>query len=344
MLTQILLFALGLVLLVKGSSIFVGSASRIAKKLGISDFIIGLTLVAFATSIPELSNSLISSVNGFNEIILGNIIGSNTVNLSIVLGLMAFIGVIKIERDTVSRDAVIMIFVFYLFFVFALNGKISRIESILLLLVYFSYIMYLFKPHKVFKEYRFIDFLKYLFTLGFLNTLFELFRPKKKKYIDLHLKTYSCQIEDILVDLLVIGVSMIIIVQGSRLVIDKTIWLASAFNVSQNVIAFTLVALGTTLPELTVSFMALKRGLKSMAVGNLIGSNIFNITFIIGLSSLIHPLIVVKNALIYTIPFMLFISSFCFFLMKSKPRLSRLEGSVLLTLYFSFMIGSYLLP
>ena len=168
-LENILFFALGLILLVKGSDFLVKSAATLAKKLGVSEFIIGVTLVSLGTSIPELALAIIASIKQQSGLIIGNIVGANIANIGLITGVAATIAIIKTKKEMLKRDGYIMLFAAIIFYIFILNGLISRIEAILLLLLYSAYILFLYEVESKFKaKYHFKEFIDYFFKLKYL--------------------------------------------------------------------------------------------------------------------------------------------------------------------------------
>jgi cation:H+ antiporter len=340
MIFEIPIFLFGFFLLIKGANFFVTSASRIAKKLGVSEFIIGLTLVAFGTSVPELANAIISSFKGYGEIIIGNIVGSNIINISLILGSIAIIKPLEINKDIVNRDSYIMVFVAIVFYLFTLSGYVSFFEGVFFLIFYAVYILFLLKSKKLFVEYNFKEFLGYFLRFEYIVTLKELasnkdetFNRKKEK------KNFR---KEMIKDILFVVLSLIAIVKGADLVVDGAVVIANYFGFSQTLIGMSVIALGTTLPELSVSIVAAKKGLTNLAIGNLIGSNIANLLLIIGVASLIRPITITLSAMKFTIPFILFLSSLVLFFIKKDKKITRLSGTVLLILYFTFMAVSFI--
>ena len=166
-----LILLLGLVFLVKGSDYFVKAASTIAKKLGVSEFVIGLTLVAVGTSIPELASSIVASIQQASGIVIGNIVGSNIVNIGLIVGVAAFLSPMKTEVEMLKRDGYIMLFAAVLFFVFALNGELSMIESGIFVLLYVAYVFFLFEEAEKYEgKLHFKEFITYFFKFKYINS------------------------------------------------------------------------------------------------------------------------------------------------------------------------------
>ena len=345
---EILLFALGLILLVKGSDFFVKAAASIAKRLGVSGFVIGLTLVAVGTSIPELAASIAASVKHESGLIMGTIVGSNIANIGLILGLAASFSVLKVRKEMLDRDGYIMIFAALLFLFFIIDLSISRFEAIIFLLFYLAYVFFLFSIKAKGKGKRhFREFINYFLELGYLASIRDDmvsglnnarktgFRERKKP-MELFKSSF---VKDFLV-LLISGAAIIL---GAKYLVEEAIFFADLLGISSTFIGISLIAVGTSLPELSVSMAAAKKGYDNIAVGNILGSNIANIFLIIGASGLISPLSVAKPTISYTAPFMVFMSILFLVLVQRNWRIGRIYGIALLALYAMFMASLFFL-
>lgn len=300
MLNYILLL-LGFVMLIKGADVFVESASGIAKKFGIPSIIIGLTIVAMGTSAPEFSVSVQSAIVGMNDICIANVIGSNLFNLLVVLGASSCIGKLKINNYS---DVIILLLVGLILSLTTVNGSLTVWEGVQLLVLFAFYL-----GHLIWKA---------------INE--------------------NAQTEDIgemkhpLFITIVLGVlGLISIVWGGNIVVDSASIIAEQLGMSQNLIGLTVVSIGTSLPELVTSLVATKKGEMDIAVGNVIGSNIFNILLIIGTSVAISPMVVSMVA-IYDMLFMI-LAMLIFIAMTSKTNtLTRGRGIMLILIYIGYMI------
>ncbi len=258
-----LLLILGFVVLIKGADWMVHGASILAKKYNVSDLTIGLTIVAFGTSAPELVINAIASFDGQSEIIIGNIIGSSNFNLLMILGITAIIYPISVQGNTVWKDipiALAAVLVFYLLgngFFIQDEYSISRLEGVVMILLFFSFLYYVYMKSKH-EENEDLD----------------------KE--DLNMKTIYVWLY------IIAGMAGLII--GGNLVMDNAIIIATDFGVSKKVIGLTIIAAGTSLPELVTSVVAAVKKKSDMAIGSILGSNISNILLIIGVSALIHPI------------------------------------------------------
>ena len=312
----------GFFLLIKGADIFVSGASNISKKLGIPSVIVGLTIVSLGTSAPELAVSAISSLEGSNEIAVGNVLGSNLFNTLMVLGVTTIIMALTIKKSEVKRDfsinILVTILLLLLTFTTLLGGKdnyISRLDGIVLLIGCISYITYLIlsvKKGKVSSE----------------NVQEELALESTNE-ISIFKSIFK----------LVIGVAGIVI--GGQIVVDSATSIATSLGMSEKLVGLTIVAIGTSLPELVTSVVAAIKGEEDIALGNIFGSNIFNILFIIGLSSAISPIAVSSNLIfdfVFLIVVTLIIGIMIFINKSEEKRFGKKEGIILVVFYVIYMI------
>ena len=313
---------IGFFLLIKGADIFVSGASNISKKLGIPSVIVGLTIVSLGTSAPELAVSAISSLEGSNEIAVGNVLGSNLFNTLMVLGVTTIIMALTIKKSEVKRDfsinILVTILLLLLTFTTLLGGKdnyISRLDGIVLLIGCISYITYLIlsvKKGKVSSE----------------NVQEELALESTNE-ISIFKSIFK----------LVIGVAGIVI--GGQIVVDSATSIATSLGMSEKLVGLTIVAIGTSLPELVTSVVAAIKGEEDIALGNILGSNIFNILLIIGLSSAISPIAVSSNLIfdfVFLIVVTLIIGIMIFINKSEEKRFGKKEGIILVVFYVIYMI------
>lgn len=252
---QIVFLALGFFLLVKGADWFVDGASGLARKLGIPQLVIGLTIVAMGTSLPEAAVSISAALRGNAEITIGNIVGSNILNILIILGVTALIATLKVADSTVRYEIPFMIVVtFVLLWLGYTGGQVTRLEGIILWVLFLLYLRYLYMMAK---------------------------KGKEEEREAEQLSTAK------IIGLILAGVVMI--VAGSNFAVEVASNLAKALGISQRFIGLTIVALGTSLPELVTSVSAARKHNADIAIGNIVGSNIFNILFIVGTTALITP-------------------------------------------------------
>jgi len=326
--TEVLLLLLGLVLLVKGADYFVKSAAHIAKALGISEFLIGLTLVALGTSIPELASSIVASLNNSTGLIIGNVIGSNIANIGLIAGIVAVLSIIKTKENMLKRDGYIMLFVSFVFLLFAFNGVIEFYEALIFLVLYIVYVLFLIDVESKEKEFHFPQFLNYFLTFKYVGTVKNMFSSSGSK------KSFD---HSLFKQFFIVIVSVGAIVLGAHFFITEAIFFATLFGLSDTFIGLTLVAIGTSLPELVVSGSAALRGYGNIAIGNIIGSNISNILLILGVTGIMSPLNVVRSSLFFTIPFMIMMSVILLMFIKSDWELRKAEGIIFLVLYVLFI-------
>jgi len=335
---EFILFVVGLGILVKGSDFFVKSAASIAEKLGISEFIIGLTLVAIGTSIPELASSIVAALKHESGIIIGNVVGSNIANIGLVIGLAAAFTAIKTEEKMLIRDGFIMLAATGLFYAFISYRYISWITALLFLLFYVAYIIFIFETReKTRDEYHFKAFIPYFFRFRYFFAIHRrimnhLRRKESTEKIKVLVK------EGLVKDFAFVLLGATAVYIGAHIIIKEAIFFADYFNVSSTVIGVTLVAFGTSVPELSVSFTAARKGYGSIAIGNIIGSNIANILLVIGITGLITPLIITKLTLLISGPFMILLSILLLVFIKSGWRIHRLEGLVFVLVYAIFIV------
>ncbi|MFR2527142.1 calcium/sodium antiporter [Clostridium paraputrificum] len=307
-----IILIIGFFLLIKGADIFVDGASSIAKKIGIPSVIVGLTIVSLGTSAPELAVSLISSFNGNNGIAVGNVLGSNLFNTLVVLGGTAIVAPLIIKKSTIKRDYITTLLVTILtcFLIFGLVPKsenmLSRTSGIILLVVCIAY-------------------------------MFILVKAAKKDSVKDEENTSEIKMsKNILLSLIgVVG-----IVFGGNLVVDSATNIAYALGMSEKLVGLTIVAVGTSLPELVTSIVAALKGENDIALGNVLGSNIFNLVLILGASATISPIVVSGVMLIdfiILIAVTLFIGALIFFNKKEDKRLGRLEGIILVGIYVAYL-------
>ena len=313
MLVSIGLIILGFILLIKGADFLVEGSSNIAKKFHIPEIIIGLTIVSIGTSMPELFVSTTSSINGYADMSIGNIIGSNLCNLLLILGLSALIRPIKFQRETRLIEMPMCLAVTIIFMIFCNTaGTIQKSEAIVLIILFVLFIIYTIVMAKKGEKFDEED------------TIVEIKTDSKKIPIAKNI---------IFIILGIIGLKI-----GGDLTVDNALIIARQFNVSEKIIGLTILAIGTSLPELVTSVTAAIKGNSDIAIGNIIGSNIFNILFIIGVSAVISPLeynFTYNIQMIILIIAMLVLSLFQ--VITPKNEMSRMNGAIYLILYAIYM-------
>lgn len=315
LLLQIILLIVGFVMLIKGADWFVEGASKIAGKFGIPQIVIGLTIVAMGTSAPEAAVSITAALKGSAEITIGNVVGSNILNILLILGITSVITSLAVKKNTLNIEIPFVIVVSaVLAFMGLKDGYISRIDGAVLWII-------------------FITFLGYLFYLSKKGVDTETDDVPELEEGDTVLKMLA---------LIIIGGALIIF--GSDVTVDAATEIARAFGWSERLIGLTIVAFGTSLPELITSVTAGIKGKADIAVGNIVGSNIFNILFVVGTTALITPVVYASGFFIDSIvciatAILLFV---CVFLGKNK-KLTRTGGVVMLisfVVYFVYLLQS----
>ena len=302
---QLLLLALGFFLLVKGADWFVEGASGIADKFGIPQLVIGLTIVAMGTSAPETAVSITAAIRGNADIAVGNVVGSNILNILIILGISSAITSIAVAKTTVRYEIPIMLVITLLLLAFgAMGGTICWWEGIILLLCFAMYLFYMFVMIK----------------RGEMQS--EELEDTKKTVWKMLLAG-------------VVGLALIIL--GSDFTVDAATELAKMIGLSEKFIGLTVVALGTSLPELFTSVIAACKGKADIAIGNIVGSNIFNILFVIGTSSLIIPVVFEMSFVIDCIVAVAagVVLWLCVF---RKKKLTRVDGIIMLACYAAYFV------
>ena len=301
-LIQILLLALGFTMLIKGADWFVDGASGIATKFGIPQLVIGLTIVAMGTSAPEAAVSISAAIGGSADITIGNIVGSNILNIFIILGISAVITTLAVASSTIKYETPFMILVTVLLLVLGLDKTIGLIDGIILIAVFIAYLTYLFIMAKNNKEEQ----------------------PEAKQ-----MAIWKAIL------LTIIGLALIIL--GSNVTVDAATAIAKAFGVSERFIGLTIVALGTSLPELFTSVSAARKHNADIAIGNIVGSNIFNILFVVGISSVIVPVPFASNFIFDTIVAIIAAALLLVCCLKTKS-LKRPAGILMLICYAAYFV------
>jgi cation:H+ antiporter len=305
---DVLLFSVGLAFLTFGAEWLVGAAARLATAYGITPFVVGLTVVAFGTSAPELVVSAVASLQGSGDIAIGNVVGSNIANVALILGVSAILAPIAIQRGMLARDVPIMIGFSAVLYFLILDGEIRRGEGVLLLVLFTAFMLYVAWSARVERQ-------------------------------------RAAELNDVLPggdgpvgrDILLVLVGVAALAGGAHLLVVSATSLARDLGISEVAIGLSLVAVGTSLPELAASIAAARRGDSQIVVGNIVGSNIFNITLILGTASVLRPLTVHAHVIRTEAPIMIGVSLLLLPLVYTGMRLVRWEGVVLLAGYLVFL-------
>lgn len=312
----IFLFVFGLVFLIIGAEILVRGASRIAQRMGIPPLIVGLTVVAFGTSAPELAVSIKSALSAQADIAVGNIIGSNIFNILFILGLSALIIPLRVSQQLIRLDVPLMIGLSVVVLFFSLDQNISRTNGLILVIGLVAYLVYLFYQGQ--KENA--------------DTAAE--KTSEISKVDGQIQSsWTINIG------LVFG-GLLLLVIGSRWLVDSAVTFAQFLGVNELIIGLTIVSAGTSLPEVVTSIIAAVRGERDIAVGNIVGSNIFNIMAVLGLTSIIAPAgIEVSNAVIgFDLPVMIAVALASLPIFFTGGIISRWEGGLFLGYYGAYTL------
>ena len=301
----IVFLLLGIVFLLVGGDLLVKSSASLASKLNVSPFLIGITVVSFGTSAPELLVSLNAAFQGSSDIAIGNVIGSNIANIALVLGLTIIIRPVNIESNRYLFPWLIMLISSIMFFGFSLDGEIDIIDGLFFISGLLLFILLSIRyRHSNIKEEEINDV---------LNT----------KLIPLYF---------------ILGATGLYF--GSEFLVGSSVAIAKYFHISEFVIGITIVALGTSLPELVTSLIAILKGQSSISIGNLIGSNIFNVFAVLGITSLVKPVSGPTNLLTIDLPIMIGVTLLLGLFLFLSRRLRRIEGVLLISIYIFYILFS----
>ena len=300
----IIFLIIGSAMLFYGAEFIVKGGSQLARYFGLSPIVIGLTVVAFGTSLPELVVSIVAAIGGSSPIAIGNVVGSNIANVGLVLGISSLIFPIKINLSQIKNDLIIYIFVCLMFSAFCMNGSISRQEGLILFLSVLIYTWYSFY-----------------------------YSSSKNNDEDVNDKNPSNL--RMLFILIISGITLLSF--GANLFVKGAIDIARYFGISEIVIGMTIVALGTSLPELATSVIASFRKEHAISIGNIVGSNLFNLLSVIGIVSLVSPIESPKEILFFEIPYMIIYGLILFPIGMLKQPIHRFTAAFLLIGYLLFI-------
>lgn len=309
-------FAIGLVILVVGAEVMVRGSSRLAAAFGVSPLVIGLTVVAFGTSAPELAVSLQSALNGQADLALGNVIGSNIANILLILGIAALTAPLIVASQLVRFDVPLMIAASALVYLMGLDGRLNRWDGLFLFLGIVAYTVWLVVQS----------------------------RREGKAVQDEFDENYEAGNENgwyaSLFNLALIAGGLFMLVVGARWLVDSAVTMARWWGLSELIIGLTIVAVGTSLPEIATSIVAVMRGERDIAVGNAIGSNLFNLLSVLGIASLFAPAgITVSSAVLgFDLPVMIAVAIACLPIFYTGNLVARWEGALFLSYYLAYLV------
>lgn len=307
MFLRFVLLVVGFVFLIKGADWFVEGASKIADKFGIPQIVIGLTIVAMGTSLPEAAVSISAALKGSADITIGNVVGSNILNVLIILGLTAVIRSVAVKKNTIRIEIPFTIAVTILLAALGLfDNQVGRVDGVVMWICFIGYLAYLFWVSKTDKE-----------------AIEEVPEAGEK--------------ESVLKMILMVVVGAVLIVWGSDITVDAATAIARGFGMSERLVGLTIVALGTSLPELVTSVTAAVKGKADIAVGNIVGSNIFNILFVVGTAALITPVPYTANFLVDSV-IAVAAMVLLWICVIPKKRLGRVGGILMLVSYLGYFV------
>ena len=307
----IILFLIGLLLITKGADIFIDYTVLIGKKTGISELILGATIVSFATTLPELTVSTLAAIDNHTTMSLGNAVGSIICNTGLILGLVAFISPFKVDKGMFSSKSIILLISVLFLIVLGQDGNIARGDSLILLLLLAVY---------MFTNVRSVSTNSK--NISSANNEEKSCISRSSKYENLRTALFF-------------ALGLIMMVIGSKLLVDNGVKLASFIGIPQGVISLTIIALGTSLPELVSSLTAIRKKHHGISVGNILGANILNIVSVIGISSLINDLPILAQNIRVDFIFMIVLLLILILPTMKKSKLYRIQGF--------FMLGTYII-
>ncbi|PLY01380.1 MAG: hypothetical protein C0624_10605 [Desulfuromonas sp.] len=313
MLLSLFFFFVGLFLLYYGAEYLVEGSSRLALSFGVRPLIIGMTIVAFATSMPELLVTVFAALRGSVDLAVGNVVGSNVANIGLILGSSALVAPLHVDRSLLRRELPIMLMASLLLWLFALDQHLGALEGAVLLSGLAAFIFYCLQCGRQ----------------GQIEPQQQLDEVRNEQQ-------YRRR------DILFILGGVIALALGAELLIKGASTIARAFGVSDLLIGLSVVAFGTSLPELAASVVSAMKGELELSVGNVIGSNIFNVLFVIGISSIIHPLPVNPQLHTFQFPVMILIGALLYPMLMRSKFVTRTHGVLFLASYLTFLVVSFL--
>ncbi len=309
MIVDVLLLVAGIGVLYFGADWLVRGAARLAAGLGVRPIVVGLTIVSFGTSAPELVVGTLAAAGGHGDLALGNVMGSNLANVGLILGITALVRPLDVAARVVWREVPIMIFVTAALYPLGMDGVLGRLDGMVLLLILAVYLAFLFRsvgtePPTILDEYE-----------AFVRSSARARRDARPH------------------DVRLVVAGSLALVAGGWAIVHGAVDVAATLGISQAIIGVTVVAVGTSLPELATSVVAALRGESDIAVGNVVGSNIFNVAGILGIASLVRPMVIDADVMRHELLAVLAISIVALPLLRTDWRIKRWEGAVLLGCY-----------
>lgn len=315
MIGKIILFFIGFFLITKGADIFINCTVDIGKKTNISEIILGATIVSFATTLPELTVSLFASLDGHTTMSLGNAVGSIICNTGLILGLVAFISPFRVDKNMFFSKSVLLLICVVLLLLLGIDKKVTQLDSIPLLVML---VIYMYSNYK--------------------SVVGDSIKSNKNNNSS-KVKNNSLSEWSKIVLLFILGLIMMVI--GSKLLVDNGVIIAEWIGVPQGVISLTVIALGTSLPELVSSLTAIKKNHHAISVGNVLGANILNIVSVIGISSIPNEIPILSQNMNIDFPFMILLLLILILPTIKNNKLYRLQGLMMLTIYLIYIATLY---
>ncbi len=318
MLTDYGVLIIGLILLYAGSELLVRGAASTAMLFAVRPVMIGLTIVAFATSAPELLVSLVASVKGSGDISVGNILGSNVINIALVLGISALIKPIEINREITKFEIPYMVFASLVFWILCLDGTIGYKDGLLLISMLIVFLIY-----------------------GIKNAKDNGGNKKNNQDKNGQAVDRKSKLKSILLNTAMLLTGLAGLAKGADMVVNSAIHIATGIGLSQAFIGISVVALGTSLPELAASAVAASKGESDISIGNIVGSNLFNICLVMGMVGLLSPMKIDKNLLDFEFPLMFLISVIMLAIAFFRHKITRKTGAFFIIFFILYIVASY---
>lgn len=338
---NIVLLVLGVIIVLKGADWLTDGAVNIATRFGVSQMVIGLTIVAMGTSMPEFCVSMVSALKGTPDLAVGNVVGSNTLNTLLIVGCSALVAPIMVKRSSVKRDIPFAVVASLLMLLFCLDGAIGRVDAAVLFAGFCLFMFVTLKYAKTTEEHA-----ATVATSGAAMATAAAASTSVSEASTSHTsapKASTSQpsapeasVASMLKAIVMLVVGLLCLIAGSNMFVDNASFVASSLGVSDAVIGLTIVAGGTSLPELATSMVSAKKGNSDIAIGNVIGSNVFNILMIIGITGLVKPMHIAGITtldLIMMLASMLLMWFFC----RTTYKVKRWEGAVLTIIYLAYL-------
>ena len=335
---NIVLLVLGVIIVLKGADWLTDGAVNIATRFGVSQMVIGLTIVAMGTSMPEFCVSMVSALKGTPDLAVGNVVGSNTLNTLLIVGCSALVAPIMVKRSSVKRDIPFAVVASLLMLLFCLDGAIGRVDAAVLFAGFCLFMFVTLKYAKTTDEHAATVATSgaAMATAAVASTSVSEAPTSQTSAPEASTSQSSAPEASMLKAVVMLVVGLLCLIAGSNMFVDNASFVASSLGVSDAVIGLTIVAGGTSLPELATSMVSAKKGNSDIAIGNVIGSNVFNILMIIGITGLVKPMHIADITtldLIMMLASMLLMWFFC----RTTYKVKRWEGAVLTIVYLAYL-------